>query len=102
MRFNDYEQDCEVVLEAHELRAIIRGELGFRKCPDCQGECESWTLHYTLKNDPTETEQTMEVSAQFAADFDVDNPPEEYSWAECYCYTCETCHGVGYIPMEVV
>jgi len=40
------------------------------------------------------------VSAQFAADFDEDNLPPEYSWGECHLYDCETCHGVGYLFVE--
>lgn len=90
-----------VTLEAKELRAIIRGELGFRKCPDCQGEGESWTLHYVLADDPDQNnEQQKDVSAQFAADFDEDNLPSEYSWGECALYECETCGGVGYVPVD--
>lgn len=83
-----------------ELRAIIRGEIVFRKCPDCQGEGESWTLHYTLVNDPDQEEQQKDVSAQFAADFDENNLPPEYSWGECWLYDCETCDGVGYLQID--
>lgn len=97
MDIDDY---GNVRLEAKELRAIIRGELGFRKCPDCQGEGESWTLHYVLANNPDQDEQMKDVSAQFAADFDEDNLPPEYSWGECALYECETCGSVGYLPVE--
>ena len=48
-----------VALEREELRAIIKGEIGFRKCPDCEGHGESWTLHYVLADDPKEIEETM-------------------------------------------
>lgn len=89
-----------VTLEAKELRAIIKGELGFRKCPDCQGEGDSWTLHYVLTDDPDQDEQMKDISAQFAADFDEENLPPEYSWGECVLYECETCGGVGYLPVE--
>jgi hypothetical protein len=88
-----------VSLEPEELREIITGKMGFRKCPDCQGEGESWTLHYILADDlDQDNEQFKEVSAQFAADFLVDNYPE-YSWGECYQYKCDTCKGVGYVPI---
>lgn len=93
--------DYGISLEPAELRGIIRGEIGFRKCPDCQGQGKTWTLHYVEANDPDQTnEQFREVSDQFAADFDEDNPPPEYSWGECYQYQCDTCHGVGYISVE--
>lgn len=99
MNFSEYGN--EVILEAEELRAIIRGEIGFRKCPDCQGDGESWTLHYILADDPDQdNEQFKEVSAQFAADFDEDNLPPQYSFGECHLDSCETCHGVGYVPVE--
>lgn len=88
-----------VTLEPEELRAIIKGEIEFRKCPDCEGHGESWTLHYVLADDANEIEEYKDVSAQFAADFVVDDYPE-YSWGKCYCYDCHTCHSVGYIPME--
>lgn len=89
-----------VTLEAEELRAIIQGRIGFRKCPDCQGEGQSWTLHYTLVDDPDQDEQQKDVSPQFAADWDEDNLPPEYSWGECALYDCETCGSVGYIQIE--
>lgn len=90
----------DITLEAEELRAIIRGELGFRKCPDCQGDGESWTLHYVLADDPDQdNEQYKEVSSQFAADFEIDNYPE-YSFGKCHLYKCEICYNVGYIPVE--
>jgi hypothetical protein len=99
MNFSEYGN--EVILEAEELRAIIRGEIGFRRCPDCQGDSQSWTLHYILADDPDQdNEQFKEVSAQFAADFDEDNLPPQYSFGECHLYSCETCHGVGYVPVE--
>jgi hypothetical protein len=88
-----------VTLEPEELRAIIKGEIGFRKCPDCGGHGESWTLHYVLADDPNESEEYKDVSAQFAADFVVDDYPQ-YSYGECFLYDCHTCHSVGYIPME--
>ena len=88
----------DLLLEAAELRAILKGEMGFRKCPDCQGEGESWTLHYTLKDDE-DNEQFKEVSAQFAADFVVDDYPQ-YSYGECFLYDCDTCKSVGYILVE--
>ena len=88
-----------ITIEAKELRAVIRGELGFRRCPDCQGEGDSWVLHYSLADDPLGIEDQKEVGPQFAADFLVDNYPE-YSFGECYLHTCNTCHGVGYVPTE--
>lgn len=90
-----------VQMEAEELRGIIRGEIGFRRCPDCQGQGKEWTLHYVETNDPDQgNEQFKEVTEQFAADFDEDNLPPEYSWGECWQYDCVTCHGVGYISVE--
>jgi len=97
MNFSEYGN--EVILEAEELRAIIRGEIGFRKCPDCEGHGESWMLHYVSADDPNELEEFKEVSAQFAADFEVDNFPQ-YSYGECLLYDCDTCGGVGYVPVE--
>ena len=88
-----------VTLEPKELRNIIKGEIGFRKCPDCEGHGESWTLHYILADDLQDNEQFRDVSAQFAADFDEDNLPSEYSFGECFLYDCETCSSVGYIPI---
>ena len=96
MDFTDY----GITIEAEELRGILKGEIGFRRCPDCQGEGESWTLHYVLADDPDQSnEQFKDVSDQFAADFDEDNLPPEYSFGECYLYHCDTCKGVGYIPI---
>jgi len=96
MDFTDY----GITLEPEELRDILTGKIGFRKCPDCLGEGETWTLHYVLADDPDQdNEQFKEVSAQFAADFLVDNYPE-YSWGECCLYKCDTCKGVGYVPIE--
>lgn len=86
-------------LEPEELRGIIKGEIQFRKCPDCQGDGQVWTLHYVLADDPDQDEQFKDVTAQFAADFDEDNLPQQYSWGECHLYDCETCHRVGYIPV---
>ena len=97
MQFSEY----GILLEAEELRDILTGKIGFRKCPDCLGEGETWTLHYILADDPDQSnEQFKEVSAQFAADFDEDNLPPEYSFGECYLYKCDTCKGVGYVPIE--
>ncbi|QGT54427.1 hypothetical protein b3_0183 [Synechococcus phage B3] len=93
------EQGTEIVLEAEELRGIIQGKIGVRKCPDCQGHGESWFLHYVLVDDVNENEDTKEVSDQFAADFDLKNYPE-YSYGECYLYECDTCSGVGYLTVE--
>ena len=90
-----------IFLEPEELRDIIRGEIQFRKCPDCQGDGEYWTLHYVLASDTDQTnEQFKDVSAQFAADFDEDALPPEYSFGECHSYSCETCGSVGYIPFN--
>lgn len=91
----------DIVLEASELRAIIRGDVDVRKCPDCRGDGESWFLHYVLADDVNENEETKEVSEQFAADFLVDNYPE-YSYGECVLYDCDTCCGVGYIVVRGV
>lgn len=96
-----YYTDYDISLEAEELRGILTGEIGFRKCPDCQGEGAGWTLHYVLADDLNQNnEQFKDVSAQFAADFDEDNLPPEYSWGECHLNSCDTCKGVGYIPIE--
>ena len=96
MDFTDY----GISLEPEELREIITGKMGFRKCPDCQGECESWTLHYILADDlDQDNEKFKDVSAQFAADFDEDNLPPQYSFGECHLYKCDTCKGVGYVPI---
>lgn len=97
MYFSEY----GVSLEAEELRDILTGKIGFRRCPDCEGHGESWILHYVDVNDPDQNnEQYKFVSAQFAADFDEDNISSEYSWAECDLEDCETCYSVGYIPIE--
>ena len=88
-----------ITLEADELRDIIKGVTEFRKCPDCQGEGNQWTLHYILADDLQDNEQFRDVSAQFAADFDENNLPSEYSFGECFLYDCETCSSVGYIPI---
>lgn len=90
----------EVTLEPKELHDILTGKLGFRKCGDCQGACEVWTLHYTLAEGPDTSEQFLDVSEEFATTFDPDNLPPEYSWGECVLYDCFTCKGVGYIPIE--
>ena len=88
----------EIEIEPDELRAIIQGKIGFRRCPDCQGEGQTWTLHYVLADDSDQdNEQQKDVSAQFAADFDEDNLPPQYSFGECHLYDCETCYTVGYV-----
>ena len=87
-----------ISLDPEELRDIIKGVTEFRKCPDCQGEGNQWTLHYVLADDPNEIEDTKDVGAQFAADFVVDDYPQ-YSYGECFLYDCETCGSVGYIPI---
>jgi len=35
-----------------------------------------------------------------SAYYDEDNLPPEYSYGECYLYKCDTCKGVGYVPIE--
>jgi hypothetical protein len=93
--------EYEVRLEPEELRNIIKGKTETRKCPDCGTAGKIWTLHYVLANDPDQdNEQFKEVSDQFAADFDEDNLPPEYSYGECYLYDCDTCKGVGYILIQ--
>jgi hypothetical protein len=87
-----------ISLEPEELRDIIKGNVPVRKCPDCLGKGESWTFHYVLANDPDENnEQFKDVSSQFAADFNEDNLPPEYSYGVCFLYDCETCFTVGYV-----
>jgi hypothetical protein len=98
MQISDY---GEVLLDTGELRAIIRGEMTFRKCPDCQSDCKSWTLHYVLADSRSGLVEFKEVSAQFAADFQVDDFPQ-YSYGECFLYDCDTCGGVGYVPSESI
>jgi hypothetical protein len=98
MQISDY---GEVLLDTGELRAIIRGEMTFRKCPDCQGDGKSWTLHYVLADSPSGLEESTEVSAQFAADFQVDDFPQ-YSYGECLLYDCDTCRCVGYVLSESI
>ena len=85
-----------IQLESGELRALIKGELGVRKCPDCEGKGREWRLHYVLADDPDEIEEDKTVSDQFAADFLVDNYPQ-YSYGQCCLYDCETCYTVGYV-----
>lgn len=95
MQFSDY---GDIILEAEELRNIVKGKTEVRKCPDCYGDGQQWVLHYVLTDDPDQgNEQFKDVSAQFAADFDEDNLPPEYSFGECHLYDCDTCHGVGYL-----
>ncbi len=94
-----YISEYGVTLEPEELRGIIRGEIGFRKCPDCQGYGESWTLHYVEADDKNEVEQFRDVSDEFAANFSVDDHPE-LTYGECFLYKCDTCKGVGYLPVE--
>lgn len=92
--------DHGIYLDPDELRGIIRGEISFRKCPDCQGEGKTWALHYVEASDPDQdNEQFRDVSDQFAADFLVDNYPD-LLFGECLQYTCNTYHGVGYISVE--
>lgn len=88
-----------VSMDAEELRAIIRGEYDFRRCPECEGETSVWVLHYVLADDPNQIEDQKAVGAQFAADFKLDDHPQ-YSYAEIFEYGCDVCHGVGYIPAE--
>jgi hypothetical protein len=88
-----------VTLEPKELRNIIKGITEIRKCPDCEGHGESWTLHYVSADDPKELEQFKDVSEVVATNFVVDDYPE-YSWGECYLYDCENCSGIGYIFIE--
>ncbi len=89
-----------ISLGPEELRKIIRGVTQFRKCPDCQGEGNQWTLHYVLADDPDQdNEQFKDVSEVFATNFVVDDYPE-YSFGECLLYDCETCGSVGYIPVD--
>lgn len=90
-----------VSLTHEELRDIIKGKTEVRKCPDCGTVGKIWTLHYILADDPDQdNEQFKEVSDQFAADFDEDDLPPEYSFGECYLYDCDTCKGVGYILIQ--
>jgi hypothetical protein len=83
----------DIVLTPEELRNIITGKALYRRCPSCQGEGESWTLHYTTYADP-DNEQQREMSAQEAADF---VQPPEYDWTELNLYDCDECNSVGYI-----
>jgi len=87
-----------ILIEPEKLRDIIKGNVSVRKCPDCLGEGESWTLHYVLANDPDENnEQCKDVNEQFVADFNEDNLPPEYSYGACRLYDCENCSTVGYV-----
>ena len=98
MRFTCY---SEIILDTKELRNIIEGKTNVRKCPDCQGEGQQWFLYHTLTDDPDQdNKQFKHVSAQFAADFDEDNLPPEYSWGKCDLYDCDTCLGVGYLFVD--
>jgi len=85
-----------IEIQAEELRALIKGDIGARKCPDCGGKGQEWRLHYVLADDPDEIEEDKTVSDQFAADFLVDDYPQ-YSWGQCFLWDCETCYTVGYV-----
>jgi len=84
-----------ISLEPEELRDIILGKTQYRRCPDCQGESETWYVEYTLKERPHDSD-FKDLTPQQAADFRIDDWPD-YDWAEVMSQKCETCNAVGYI-----
>jgi len=82
-------------ITASDLRATIRGEMLWRKCPDCNGTGQEWWIEYALKERPHDSLQ-RDCSAQEASDFCIDDWPE-YSYGEVGNQDCDTCDSVGYV-----
>jgi hypothetical protein len=93
--------DSSTTWNNEDMRRTIRGEMEWRRCPDCGGDGESWFLHWVEANDPNEIEQDRPVSAQFAADFLVDDWPD-YSYGEVCLEECYLCGTIGYLPTELL
>lgn len=86
-------------LSSEQVRAIITGQMLFRRCPDCDGKGQVWWMHYTLKERPHDDLQKI-VSAQYAADFCSDDFPD-IDFADFEECDCEICQGIGYLSNEL-
>ncbi len=82
-------------ITASDLRATIRGEMLWRKCPDCNGTGQEWWIEYALKERPHDSLQ-RNCSAQEASDFCIDDWPD-YSYGVVGNQDCDTCYSVGYV-----
>lgn len=82
-------------ITAEDLRATIRGEVPWRKCPDCNGTGEEWWIEYALKERPHDHLQRS-CSAQEASDFCLDDWPD-YDYGFVGNAPCVICNSVGYI-----
>ena len=104
------DDQCEVIMSASELRQIIRGEISFRKCPECDGELVQYTVQYESAkpedaNDPYKIETISEDLYQY---WDSDECafvgieiPDHWIDPEAHQSTCELCKGVGYVSNEL-
>jgi hypothetical protein len=84
-----------VEMTSAQIRATIRGELQWRKCPDCNGEGQEWWIEYALKERPHDA-LTRDCSAQEASDFCIDNWPD-YDYGCIGHEECRLCEGIGYV-----
>ena len=82
-------------ISASALRDTIRGEMPWRKCPDCNGTGQEWWIEYALKERPHDHLQRS-CSAQWASDFCLDDWPD-YTYGFVGNAPCGTCNSVGYI-----
>jgi len=79
------------------LRGIIKGEVNFRKCPDCYGEGDAYA--YNDGQIPCTMQEWSEIEAE-GEEWRKAHPGESlpdryYGGPE----GCETCEGVGYIQV---
>ena len=74
-----------IELGEEDLRSLIRGQIIFRKCPDCEGE-GIW--YYIEDSDLPVTNTTYEKAG--GANH-IENDTQR----------CETCKGVGYVSNQL-
>lgn len=82
-------------ISPQDLRATIRGEMPWRRCPDCNGTGRAWWITYALKERPHDDLQRF-CSEQEASDFCLDDWPD-YDYGVVGKDFCDSCNSVGYL-----
>lgn len=75
-----------IEVTAEELRDIIKGNLSFRRCPDCVGK--GYLMCNGETGEPWENQSQAESEVQDALGEDI-----------YYEYPCDTCNSIGYIEV---
>lgn len=107
---NSSDDEYEVTISVSELRQIIRGEINFRKCPECNGKLVEYTVQYESAkpedaSDPCKIESISEELFQYwdfsKCAFIGIEIPDHWIDPEAHQSTCEVCKGLGYVSNEL-